>query len=44
MRAALKDGVSERLTSKTYDGIVIDPLYPRAGDVRPVAGRRGPGR
>ena len=42
VRAALKERPFERLTSKTYDGIVIDPLYPRAGDVRPIAGRHGP--
>jgi len=42
VRAALKDRPLERLTAKTYDGIPIEPLYPRAADARPIAGRRGP--
>src|SRR5262249_45252446 len=29
----------KRLVSKTYDGLTIEPLYPRAADARPVAGR-----
>jgi hypothetical protein len=41
VRAALKERPFERLTSKTYDGIVIEPLYPRAGDARPIAARSG---
>src|SRR5687768_2261720 len=39
VRAALKDRPYERLIAKTYDGIAIEPLYPRATDARPVAGR-----
>ncbi|MEJ0075939.1 MAG: methylmalonyl-CoA mutase family protein [Alphaproteobacteria bacterium] len=41
----LVDGVlkgapfEKRLVSKTYDGLTIQPLYPRAGDARPVAAR-----
>jgi methylmalonyl-CoA mutase len=42
VRAALKDRPYERLVGKTYDGIPIEPLYGRAADARPVAGRRGP--
>lgn len=42
VRAALKDRPLERLTAKTYDGIWIEPLYPRAADARPIAGGRGP--
>ncbi|MBX9825139.1 MAG: methylmalonyl-CoA mutase subunit beta [Xanthobacteraceae bacterium] len=42
VRAALKDRPFERLIAKTYDGIPIEPLYPRAADARPVAARRGP--
>ena len=42
VRAALKDRPLERLTTKTYDGIPIEPLYARAADARPIAGRRGP--
>jgi methylmalonyl-CoA mutase len=29
----------KRLVSKTYDGLRIDPLYPRAANASPVAGR-----
>ena len=42
VRAALKDRPLERLTARTYDGIPIEPLYARAADARPIAGRRGP--
>jgi methylmalonyl-CoA mutase len=42
VRAALKDRPLERLTTKTYDGIPIEPLYARAANARPIAGRRGP--
>jgi methylmalonyl-CoA mutase len=42
VRAALKERPFERLTSKTYDGIAIEPLYARAADARPIAARRGP--
>ena len=41
VRAALKDRPFERLIAKTYDGIAIEPLYPR-GSARPVAARSGP--
>ena len=42
VRAALKDRPFERLTAKTYDGLAIQPLYPRARDARPIAARSGP--
>jgi methylmalonyl-CoA mutase len=42
VRTALKDRPLERLTTKTYDGIPIEPLYARAADARPIAGRQGP--
>ncbi|HEY5606905.1 MAG TPA: methylmalonyl-CoA mutase family protein [Alphaproteobacteria bacterium] len=42
VRAALKERPFERLTTKTYDGIAIEPLYARAADARPIAARRGP--
>jgi methylmalonyl-CoA mutase len=42
VRAALKDRPIERLTSRTYDGLAIEPLYPRASDAKPIAGRQGP--
>jgi methylmalonyl-CoA mutase len=42
VRAVLKDRPLERLTAKTYDGIPIEPLYARAADAHPIAGRRGP--
>lgn len=35
----LKGAPFEKLVGKTYDGIKIDPLYPRAKDVAPVVGR-----
>ncbi|MBR0824166.1 methylmalonyl-CoA mutase small subunit [Bradyrhizobium manausense] len=35
----LKGAPFEKLVGKTYDGLKIDPLYPRARDVAPVAGR-----
>jgi methylmalonyl-CoA mutase len=41
----LVDGVlkgarfDKRLVSRTYDGLPIEPLYPRAADARPVAAR-----
>jgi methylmalonyl-CoA mutase len=41
VRAALKDRPLERLTAKTYDGIPIEPLYARAANAAPIAGRRG---
>jgi len=42
VRTALKDRPLEQLTAKTYDGIPIEPLYARAANARPIAGRRGP--
>ncbi|MBR0719609.1 methylmalonyl-CoA mutase family protein [Bradyrhizobium liaoningense] len=35
----LKGAPFEKLVGKTYDGLKIDPLYPRAKDVSPVPGR-----
>jgi methylmalonyl-CoA mutase len=35
----LKGAPRERLTARTADGLPIEPLYPRAGGARPVAGR-----
>ena len=35
----LKGAPRERLASKTADGLTIEPLYARAGDAKPVAGR-----
>jgi len=35
----LKGAPFEKLVGKTYDGLKIDPLYPRAKDVAPVVGR-----
>ncbi len=41
----LVDGVlkgapfDKRLVAKTYDGLAVQPLYPRDADARPVAGR-----
>src|SRR3954466_2114402 len=41
----LVDGVlkgapfDKRLVARTYDGLAIQPLYPRAADARPVAAR-----
>ena len=40
-RAALKDRPLERLTTKTYDGIAVEPLYGRAASANSVAGRHG---
>ena len=37
---ALKGPLST-LQSRTYDGIVLEPLYPRATDANPIAGRQG---
>ena len=44
VRAALKDRPFERLTTKTYDGIAIEPLYGRATGAGPIAARQGPWR
>jgi methylmalonyl-CoA mutase len=35
----LKGAPFERLVGKTYDGLKIDPIYPRARDAAPIAGR-----
>ncbi|MGY3453566.1 methylmalonyl-CoA mutase family protein [Bradyrhizobium sp. USDA 4353] len=35
----LKGAAFERLVGKTYDGLKIQPIYPRAKDAAPVAGR-----
>ncbi len=35
----LKGAPFEKLVGKTYDGLKIEPLYPRAKGVAPVAGR-----
>lgn len=35
----LKGAPFEKLVGKTYDGLKIDPLYPRAKDVTAVVGR-----
>jgi methylmalonyl-CoA mutase len=35
----LKGAPFEKLVSKTYDGVAIAPLYPRAAKAAPVAGR-----
>ncbi|MSO71975.1 MAG: methylmalonyl-CoA mutase [Alphaproteobacteria bacterium] len=37
--AVLKDRPYEWLIAKTYDGLPIEPLYSRAADARPIAGR-----
>jgi len=40
VEAALKGtSFEKRLTSQTYDGLRIEPLYPRAAGAKPVAGR-----
>jgi methylmalonyl-CoA mutase len=35
----LKGAPFEKLVGKTYDGLKIEPIYPRARDAAPVAGR-----
>jgi methylmalonyl-CoA mutase len=35
----LKGAPFERLVSKTYDGLTIEPIYPRARNAAPIAGR-----
>ncbi|AMN41330.1 methylmalonyl-CoA mutase family protein [Rhodoplanes sp. Z2-YC6860] len=42
VRAALKDRPFERLIARTYDGIPIEPLYPRPSGANPVTARSGP--
>jgi methylmalonyl-CoA mutase len=44
VKAALKDRPYERLVSRTYDGLAVEPLYDRATDAAPAAGRSGPWR
>src|SRR5262249_42277795 len=39
--AALKGGSFERLKSRTYDGLTIEPLYSSARDASGIAGRPG---
>src|SRR5947207_7767595 len=40
VEAALKGArFEETLVTKTYDGIAIEPLHPRAGEALPIAGR-----
>ena len=40
VEAALKGAsFDQRLVSQTYDGLRIEPLYPRAAKARPLAGR-----
>jgi methylmalonyl-CoA mutase len=39
VHAALKDRPFEKLVSKTYDGLSIEPLYEHAAGAHPVAGR-----
>ena len=40
--AALKGADFEkRLVSRSYDGLRVEPLYPRTRDARPIAGRAG---
>lgn len=41
VQAALKERPYDRLISKTYDGLPIEPLYGRAADAQPVAARNG---
>src|SRR5215470_5355065 len=36
---ALKGAPFDKLIARTYDDLAIEPLYPRAADARPVAGR-----
>src|SRR5262249_3810239 len=36
---ALKGAPFDKLTARTYDDLTIEPLYPRAPDARPIAGR-----
>ena len=40
VEAALKDAAfDKRLVSRTYDGLRVEPLYPRAAGAEPVSGR-----
>lgn len=42
VRPALKDRPLERLTTRTYDNIPVEPLYERAANAHPIVTRRGP--
>jgi methylmalonyl-CoA mutase len=42
VRAALKDRPIEKLTARTYDGLMIEPLHARAASAQAVAARGGP--
>jgi methylmalonyl-CoA mutase len=39
VEGVLKGAPYDKLVARTYDGLSIEPLYPRAADARPVAGR-----
>src|SRR5580700_8711732 len=39
VEAVLKGAPFARLESRTYDGLPIEPLYPRATEARTIAGR-----
>jgi methylmalonyl-CoA mutase len=39
VEAALKGCAFDKLVSKTYDGIAVEPLYERAAGAQPIAGR-----
>ena len=41
VQQALKGAPLSTLQSRTYDGIVLEPLYARAPDAKPIAGRQG---
>jgi methylmalonyl-CoA mutase len=41
VNGALKGAPFENLVGKTYDGLKIDPIYPRARGAAPIAGRTG---
>ena len=42
VRAAVQGRPLAQLSARTYDGLTIEPLYPRAKDARPIAMRSGP--
>ena len=39
VEGVLKEASFDRLTSKTYDGLKIEPIYRRANEAGPIAGR-----
>ena len=41
VRAALKDRPYDKLTTRTRDGLAIEPLYSRAAQAQPIVARRG---